>query len=109
MTDQEITRSVRYGTHASAMEEMDFSRAELSKQAWAGHTALSPLWEILHLHRLWISPLTSIPHQGRKLRLIYDFSWSGLNKEVTQVVHKEAMRFRKSLYHLIDYIIAAPP
>ena len=100
---------MRYGTHASAMEEMDFSRAELSKQAWAGHTALSPLWEIRHLYRLWISPLTSIPHQGRKLRLIYDFSWSGLNKEVTQVVHKEAMRFRKSLYHLIDYIIAAPP
>ena len=58
---------------------------------------------------LAIPPLAAIPQQGIKPRLIYDFSWSGLNKAVTQVTHKEAMCFGKSLYIIIDCILAAPP
>ena len=56
-----------------------------------------------------MSPLASILQRGRKPRLIYDFSWSGLNKEVTQVAHKEAMRFGKPLYRVLDCILAGPP
>ena len=50
--------------------------------------------------KLWLSPLAAIPQQGRKPRLIYDFSWSGLN---------DAMRFGKALYRVIDSILNAPP
>ena len=53
------------------------------------------------------TPLASIPQRGRKTRLIYDFSWSCLNEAVTQVSHKEAMRFGKSLYRVIDCILEA--
>ena len=56
-----------------------------------------------------MSPLADILQRGRKHHLIYDFSWSGLNEEVTQVAHKESMRFGKSLHRLIDCILAAPP
>ena len=62
-----------------------------------------------HIPRLWISPLTAIPQRGRTPRLIYDFAWIGLNEAVTQVTHKQAICFGKSLYRVIDFILAAPP
>ena len=88
MTDDEITRDIRYGTHYSATKETTFVQTEIQEQAQAGHIALSPLRAVRHLTRLWLSPLAAIPQQGRKPRLIYDFSWSGLNKAVNQVAHK---------------------
>ena len=42
-------------------------------------------------------------------RLIYDFSWSGINEAVTQVAHKEVMSFGKSPYRVIKCILAATP
>ena len=59
--------------------------------------------------KLWLSLLAAIPQRGRKPRLIHDFSWSGLNEAVTQVAHKEAMRFGKALYRVIYCILRAPP
>ena len=56
-----------------------------------------------------VIPLAAIPQRGRKPRLIYDFSWSGLNEAVTQVAHKEAMGFGKALYRVIVCILTAPP
>ena len=109
MTTQEIIRSILYGAHSSATKETIFVRTELTEQARAGHTALFPLRAVRHLSRLWLSSLSAIPQQGRKPRLVYDFSCSGLNKSVTQVSHKEAMRFVKYLYRVIDCILAAPP
>ena len=109
MTAQDLTRAIKYGTHSSATKETNFVRTELEEQARAGHMTLFPLKTVHHLPRLWLSPLASILQRGRKPRLVYDFSWSGLNEVVTQVAHKEAMRFGKSLYRLIDCILAAPP
>ena len=53
--------------------------------------------------------LVAIPQQGIKPGLIYGFSWSGLNKAVAQVAHKEVIRFGKALYRIIDCILGAPP
>ena len=63
---------------------------------------------LLPLPQLWLSPLAVILQRVRKPRLMYDFSWSGLNKVVPQVSHKEAMRFGKSLYRVIYCNVAAP-
>ena len=90
-------------------KETAFVRTELAEQAWAGHIALFSLRGIRHLPQLWISLLAAIPQQGRKPRLIYDLSWISLNKAVTQVAHKEAIHFGKSLYRAIDCVLAAPP
>ena len=97
-----------YDAPNSATKERDFLREELSKQAQAGHISLSTLREIYHLTRLWTAPLSDIPQQGRKLRLIYDFSWIVLNKEVIHVAPKETISFGKALYRLIDCIILTP-
>ena len=109
MTEQELKIAILYGAHSSATKETTFVRTELSKQARAGHIALFPLQAVRHLPRLQLSPLAAILQQGRKPRLIYDFAWSGLNESVTQVAHKEAIRFGKALYKVIDCILAAPP
>ena len=67
---------MRYGVHAFVTKETVFVSTELATQSWAGHIVLFPL--------------AAIPQQGRKPRFIYDLYWSGVNKEATQVAHKEA-------------------
>ena len=109
MTDTKLTRAIRYGAHSSTTKETTFVRKELQEQAQAGHIALFPLRAVIHLPKLWLYPLAAIPQRDRKPRLIYNFSWSGLNKAVTQVAHKEAMRFGEALYRVIDCILNAPP
>ena len=109
MTDAKLTRAIRYGAHSSTTKETTFVRKVLQEQAQAGHIALFPLRVVRNLPKLGLSPLSAILQRGRKPRLIYDFSWSGLNDAVTQVSHKEAMRFGKALYRVIDFILKAPP
>ena len=109
MTYTELTRAIRYVSHSSAKKATTFVRKELQEQAQAGHIALFPLRAVCHLPKLWLSPLAAIRQRGRKPRLIYDFSWSGLKNAVTQVAHKEAMHFGKALYRVIDFILNAPP
>ena len=109
MTEQELKREIIYGTHSSATKKTTFVKTELAKQAREGHIASLPLQAVRHLPQLWLSPLGAILQRGRNPRFIYDFAWSGLNKAVTQVSHKEAMRFGKSLYRFIDCILEAPP
>ena len=109
MTDAKLTRAIRYGAHSSATKETTFVQKELQEQAQAGHITLLPLRTVRYLPKLWLSPLAVIPQRGRKPRLIYDFSWSGLNEAVTQVDHKEAMRFGKALYEVIDCILNSSP
>ena len=84
MTNTELTREIWYGAHSSATKETTFVRKELQEQAQAGHIALFPLRAVRHLPKLWLSPLAAIPQRGRKPRIIYDSSWSGLNNAVTQ-------------------------
>ena len=109
MTAQELTRAVKYGAHSSATKETTSARTTLEEQSRAGHIALFPLRAVRHLPRLWLFPFTAIQQRGRKPCLLYDFSWSDLNEAVTQEAHKEAMRFGKSLYRLINCILATPP
>ena len=109
MTDDELTRAIRYGAHYSATKKTTFVRTGLQEQAQAGHITLLPLRAVRLLPRLWLPPLAAIPQRGRKPRLIYDFSWSGLNNAVTKVAHKEAIRFGKALYRVINCSLTAPP
>ena len=106
MITQELTRAILYSAHSFVK---NFVRTKLTKQARTVHIDLSPLQAVRHLPRLWISPLAATPQRGRKPRLIYDFSWSGLNESVTQVAHKEKICFGKSLYRVINCILVATP
>ena len=82
-------------------------RKDLAEQLRSGRVENFP-WEVVKLlSGLWLSPLLDITPLGRKPRLIYDLSWSGLDAKAAHDAPKEEMRFRISLQHLIDFILAA--
>ena len=65
----------------------------------------SPLSVIHGLPKLWLSPMAVIPQVGCIPRLIFNFTWSGLNKAITRKPPKEVMSFRR---HLPPYYQEGP-
>ena len=61
MTEEELTRAMKYSAHASSTKEMEFVWEDLAEQAQTDQISISPLWSIRHLPRLWIPPLADIP------------------------------------------------
>ena len=67
------------------------------------------MYKVRHHKGIWLSPLVYVLQMGIKPRLVYDFSWSGLNSKVLQEAPKEAMRFGRALHNLLDCIVEADP
>ena len=44
-----------------------------------GHVAVFPLEAVTSLQNLSLSPVAVITQVGRRPRLIFDFTWSGIN------------------------------
>ena len=65
--------------------------------------------KVLHLKGIWTPPLAKIPQKGRKIRPLYNFSWSNLNAKVKQAASKEAMQFVRYLHRLIYCIVEGDP
>ena len=97
MDEEERESDIRYGTHTSANKEEDFIHAELDKQVQAGHVAVFHLEAVTSLQNLWLSPIAVTPQMGRRPRLIFDFTWSGINNISERLAPMEAMRFRGAL------------
>ena len=91
-----------YGAQSSAKNEDNFSRREISEQLRAGHVAILPWEEVKHLSGLRLYLIAAIPLVGRKLHLIYDFSWSVLDANETQAAQNEGIRVVRSLHCLIN-------
>ena len=78
---------------ASANKEEECINTELFEQVQAGHVTVFPLEAVSALHNLWLSPVAVTYQVGRRLHLIFNFTWSGLN-DVSQVLSPiELMRF----------------
>ena len=71
--------------------------------------AFSPLEVFKALQNLWLSPVVVITQVGRRPRLIFDFIWSGLNKETTCLAPTSAMRFGGAIHHIIKQVLMADP
>ena len=93
--------ALRYRTHTSALKEAQFIHAELAEQVQAGHVAVFHLYMFMALPNLWISPIAVISQVGRRLHLIFDLTWSGINKATTRLAHMGAMRFRSALHRIL--------
>ena len=66
--------------------------------------------EAVHaLHNLWLAPVVVIPQVGRRPRLIFDFTWSGLNKAYKHLVPMETMRFVGTLYFILRQVLTSDP
>ena len=107
MDEEEKEVSIRYGTYASSNKEAEFINAELGKQVQAGHVNVFPLESLNYLHNLWLSPVAVIPQVGRRLRLIFDFTWSGLNDVSKRLSPIEAMRFGGAFQRILKQVLTA--
>ena len=50
-----------------------------------------------------------MPQVGRRIRLIFDFIWSGLNKSTKRLSPMEAMRFGGALHRILKQVLMADP
>ena len=88
---------------------MEFIHAELADQVQEGHVAVFPLEAVTSLQNLWLSPVAVIPQVGRIPRLIFDFTWSGINDISERLSPMEAMRFGGALIHTLKQVLTAEP
>ena len=109
MDKEERCASIRYGTHASTSKEAEFIHAEFSKQVQAGHVAVFPLEVVTTLQNMWLLPVAVIPQVGRRPRLIFDFTWSGLNDIEERLSPMEAMRVGGVLLCILMKVITYDP
>ena len=59
---------------------------------------------MIDLLGLRLSPLGLIPQQGRRDRMISDYSFFGVNASTLKVVPPKAMHFGRALYRVLDQI-----
>ena len=91
MAEEEKEAALRYETHASAIKESEFIHTKLEKQVQAGHVSVFLLEAANYLQNTWLSPVAVIPQVGRRPRLIFDFTWSGLNEATKRLPPMEVM------------------
>ena len=85
MDEQEIAAALQYGTNDSSLKYVSFIHAELAEQVQAGHVDFLPLGLVRDIHNLWVFPVSVIPQVGRILRLIFNFTCSGINEATKRV------------------------
>ena len=86
---------------------MDFVHHEITKQVQAGHAVVSPLAAVHGLPKLCMYLVAVILQVRRWRRLIFDFTWSGLNDATTRKVPKEVMSFGDNLHRIIRRVLMA--
>ena len=101
--------SIRYGTHASASKEAEFIHAELAKQVQAGHVSVLPLKAVTSLQNLWLSLVAITPKVGRRLRPIFDFTWSRLNDIAESLDPIEENCFGGALQSILKQVLKSDP
>ena len=80
---------------------------ELSKQMEAGHVNVFSFEDVKALHNLWLSLVAVIPQVGRRPRLIFDFTWSGLNKATKRLPPMWEIYFGGALHHILEQVLTA--
>ena len=71
--------------------------------------AIFPLETVNALHNLWIFPVVVIPQVGRRLCLIFDFAWSGINDIAERLSPMEVMLFGGALRCILKQVLTADP
>ena len=90
--------SLRRGAHISARWESNLVRTELLHQAKTGYVISLPFSSLQHLNNLLISPVAATSQDDRKTRLIYDYSYYGINDASVDFAPTEAMQFGKAFF-----------
>ena len=109
MGEEEKEAAILYGAYASANKKADFINVELAEQVQAGQVTVFPLEVVNYLHNLWLSPVAVTPQVRSRLRLIFDFTWSGLNDVSKSLSPMEAMRFGGAIQRILNQVLTNNP
>ena len=77
------------------------------KQVYADYVSIFPLELLNALHSLWVFPVAVTPQVGRRPRLIFYFTWSGLSDVSKHLDPMEAMRFGGALQRILKQVLTA--
>ena len=105
ISEEELRTALHYGAHSSAKREVDLVHQDLADQVQAGHIVVFLVDAVLYPPKLWLSPVSTIPQVGRRSRLIFEFTWSGLNESTARETPKEVMSFGGTLRCIIRQIL----
>ena len=97
MDEDERDAAILYGTYVSSCKEADFIHTELAEQVQAGQMAFFPLEVVTSLQNMWLFLVAVTPQVGRRPRLIFDLTWSGINNTSKSLSPMEAIRFGGAL------------
>ena len=107
--EEEKEAAIRYGTHTSAIKDIEFIHADPAEQVQAGHVVVSPLEAVNALHNLWLSLVAVTPQAGRQPQLIFDSIWIRLNNISQRLAPMEAMHFGGALQKILKQVFTANP
>ena len=82
---------------------------DLAEQVQARHVDFFPLEAVMSLHNLGLSTVAGIPQGGTRPHLIFDFTWSGLNKSTKLLSPMEVMRYGGVLHRILKQALTADP
>lgn len=102
MSASKISAMLEYVCHGLAAHDVGFVRSKLAAQVRAGNIIVLPLSCVWDLPSLWISLVDVIPQAERRPRLIYDYSFFGLNSAVAPT---KAMQFGCAFDRLLHQIL----
>ena len=108
-TEAELQTALHYGTHVSAGKEVDFVHHRIAEQAQSGHVVVFNLPVIRGLPKWWLYPVAKIPQLSRLPCLIFDLTWSSLNKATARKASKEVIWFRGTLHRIMRRVVTADP
>ena len=95
-TTEHLDSCVERGPHKSAMEHLSFLRDEFTDFARKGFWLVLPYREVRELPGLRVSPLGVVPQDGRRPRVIVDYSYWGLNEDTVRLSDPQSMQFGRT-------------
>jgi hypothetical protein len=97
------------GCHSSATEHLDFLMEEFLDFGRKGFWVLLPYDAVKNEKGLRLSPIGCVPQDGRRPRMIVDYSFWGLNEETVKMAPEGAMQFGTAPLRIREALMRANP
>ena len=109
ITIKERDKALGYFTQTSSTKEVYFPHIKPIDKLKAGYITIYPISTIANLDKLWLSPPSVTTQRNCRPKIIYSFTWSGLNPSTAWSAPQEVMHSRKKVKHTIWRVLEANP
>lgn len=104
-----LDERAKRGCHTSANDYVDFLQEEFLDFGKKGFWVLLPYDDIKDEPGLRLSPLGCVPQEGRRPRVICDYSYWGINEKTVKLAPEKAMQFGTAPLRIRQTIMRANP